>query len=434
MLQHKMFMWRRVIQLSATFLLLLVLVASCKKKDSPLGLNDLDQNNLLNSAQVDTFQLETYTIAEDSVITDNPAFAVLGSYVDPKFGSVNANFYTQLVPSGLNPDFGDLSTITIDSVVLGLEYVGFTGDLYKQTLQVFEMSEDIHLDSTYYQFTTKNVFPTSLIQPNYQAFKPDPNGVTSIGGDTVDTQLRIRLKNSFGKKFMIEAQSGSDVFSSTENFTNYFKGLHVRVNNPGQPAGKGGVFYFNLNDPLSKMTIYYRQDGLDKTYDLLINTDCADFNHVDITNAGTPVQTVINDTVSGMKEYYCQAFRSRAVVNMPSIKNLPKNAVIHKAELLLPIQYQTGSKYIPSTELTISAKVDDALSGIGVFGLMDFFNKQYVVNVRNFMQAYVSGRFDKTELYISPRFFITSAERVIFNGPMTINKKKPRLVVTYTEF
>jgi hypothetical protein len=182
------------------------------------------------------------------------------------------------------------------------------------------------------------------------------------------------------------------------------------------------------------MTIYYRQDGLDKTYDLLINTDCADFNHVDITNAGTPVQTVINDTVSGMKEYYCQAFRSRAVVNMPSIKNLPKNAVIHKAELLLPIQYQTGSKYIPSTELTISAKVDDALSGIGVFGLMDFFNKQYVVNVRNFMQAYVSGRFDKTELYISPRFFITSAERVIFNGPMTINKKKPRLVVTYTEF
>jgi hypothetical protein len=135
-----------------------------------------------------------------------------------------------------------------------------------------------------------------------------------------------------------------------------------------------------------------------------------------------------------MKEYYCQAFRSRAVVNMPSIKNLPKNAVIHKAELLLPIQYQTGSKYIPSTELTISAKVDDALSGIGVFGLMDFFNKQYVVNVRNFMQAYVSGRFDKTELYISPRFFITSAERVIFNGPMTINKKKPRLVVTYTEF
>ena len=188
MLQHKMFMWRRVIQLSATFLLLLVLVASCKKKDSSLGLNDLDQNNLLNSAQVDTFQLETYTIAEDSVITDNPAFAVLGSYVDPKFGNVNANFYTQLVPSGLNPDFGDLSTITIDSVVLGLEYVGFTGDLYKQTLQVFEMSEDIHLDSTYYQFTTKNVYPTSLIQPNYQAFKPDPKGVTSIGGDTVDKQ------------------------------------------------------------------------------------------------------------------------------------------------------------------------------------------------------------------------------------------------------
>lgn len=429
-----MFTWRRVIQLSATFLLLLLIAVSCKKKESPLGLNELDQNDLLNSAQVDTFQLETFTIVEDSVITDNPAYAVLGAYIDPKFGSVNASFYTQLVPSGLNPDFGDLSTITIDSVVLGLEYVGYTGDFYKQTLQVFELSEAIHPDSTYYQFTTKNVYPTSLIQPNYQAFKPDPNGVTVVGGDTVDTQLRIRLKNAFGKKFLIEAQSGSDAFSSVDKFTNYFKGLHVRVNNPGQPAGKGGVFYFNLNDPMSKMTIYYHQNGLQKTYDLLINSDCADFNHVEINNTGTPVQTVINDTASGLKEYYCQAFRSRAVINMPTIKNLPKKAIIHKAELLLPIQYQTGSKYIPSTELTVSAKVDDVLSGIGVFGLFDFFNKQYVINVRNYMQAYVSGRYDKTELYISPRFFITSAERVVFNGPLTINKKKPRLVVTYTEF
>ena len=34
----------------------------------------------------------------------------------------------------------------------------------------------------------------------------------------------------------------------------------------------------------------------------------------------------------------------------------------------------------------------------------------------------------------SPRFFINSAERVIFNGPNTINKSKPKLVVTYTEF
>lgn len=434
MQQNSICTWRRVLQLSATFLLIVLVASACKKKDSSLGMNALDDNDLLNSAQVDTFQLRTYTILEDSVITDNPAYAVLGSYNDPKFGPVNASFYTQLVPSGLNPDFGDLWTVTIDSVVLGLEYVGFTGDFYKQTLEVFEMSEPIHIDSTYYQFTAKNYIPTSLIQPNYQAFRPDPNGVTVIGGDTVDTQLRIRLKNSFGKKFMIEAQSGSDAFSSVDKFTSYFKGLHVRVKNPGQPIGKGGVFYFNLNDPLSKMTIYYHQDGKAKTYDLLINTDCADFNHVEITNSGTNVQAVINDSTVGMSEFYCQAFRSRAVIDMPSIKNIPKKAIIHKAELLLPIQYQTGSKYIPSTELTISARVDNELAGIGTYGLIDFYNKQYVVNVRNYLQAYVSGQYDKSQLYLSPRFFITSAERVIFNGPTTINKKKPRLVVTYTEF
>ncbi len=426
--------WRKVFRLSATFFLVVSLLISCKKRESNIGKDVLDPNELLGSAQVDTFQLTTFAYAEDSVISDNPAFALLGSYNDPKFGTVNANFYTQLRLSGLNPNFGDLATLAIDSVMLGLEYAGYYGEFSPQTVEVYEMTESIDIDSTYYSFTTKNTSSTDLVEPGYGTFTPNPEGITVIGTDTVDTQLRIKLKNSLGTQMITEASSGGTNFSSNENFLSYFKGLHVRVNNGSQLSGKGGVFYFNINDPLSKLTIYYSQDGEQKTFDLLINSECADFNHVDINNAGKPVENVLNDTISGQTEYYAQAFKSRAVVKIPGMKKLPKNAIIHKAQLVLPVQYQTGAKYLPSDELSVAIQEDGKLSGIGVFGIFDYALKQYTVDVRTYLQALVSGQVSTDELIFSPRLFITSSDRVIFNGPNTINKKKPKLIVTYTTF
>jgi hypothetical protein len=431
---NQRYSWRRVFTLSATFLFTLLIAISCKKKDSNLGKNVLNPDDLLNAAQVDTFTLQTFTIAEDSVITDNPAFCVLGSYNDPKFGTVNANFYTQLRLSGLNPNFGDLNTLTIDSLVLGLEYIGYQGELSRQSLGVYQLTEDLNIDSTYYSFTMKDVQSLNLIEPGYETFRPSPDGITVIGSDTVDTQLRIRLRNSLAQQLVNEAMSGGSNFTTNELFATYFKGLHVRVNNAFQPSGKGAVLYFNLNDPLSKMTLYYTQNGEQKNFDFLINTQCASFNHVEINNIGKPVQNVINDTISGQKEYYAQAFKNRAIVRMAGVKNLPRKSVIHKARLILPIQYQFGSTYAPSNELTVAAMIDGTLTGVGVFGLYDAFNKQYVVDIKNYLQALVSEQISATELILSPRFFITSAERVIFNGPATINKMKPKLIVTYTEF
>jgi hypothetical protein len=426
--------WRKVFGLSATFLITLLVVVACKKKESTLGNDVLDPNSLLNSTQVDTFQLTTFTIAEDSLISDNPAYAVLGSYNDPKFGKVDASFYTQVVLSGLNPNFGDISAITVDSLVLGLEYADYYGELSPQTVEVYQLTEKIHVDSTYYSFQDKAHSSTNLVVPGYETFTPTPDGETIIGEDTVDAQLRIRLNNSLATQLINESVSGGTNYSSIDNFTSYFKGLYVKVNNGSQLSGKGAVFYFNLNDPLSKMTIYYTQAGVQKTFDFLINSECADFNHVDIDNSGKPVQNVINDTISGQTEFYAQAFKSRAIIKIPGLKNLPKKCVIHKAELILPIQYQTASKYSPSDEISVSVRIDNILSGIGVFGFYDNYTKSYTVDCRDYVQALVTGQISTTELILSPRFFITSAERIIFNGPSTINKKKPQIVVTYTQY
>ena len=431
--------WRKGLILSATFFCSIFIIAACKKKVNPIGQSAIDQSELLNSAGVDTFSLTTFTYFDDSVISDNAPFGLLGSYNDPVFGKFNAELYTQFRLGGLNPDFGNMANITVDSFVLGLEYVGSYGSSGIQSIEVYELTQDLHIDSTYYSFTTKTTNAWNLVSPGTGSINLNPTNLTVIGQDTVDSQLRIRLNTSKAKTMLIEAASGSGSFVDNEAFLSYFKGLHIKTNNGFQSSGEGGVFYFNLTDPLSKLTIYYTQSGVQKTFDFLINSSCADFNHVDIDTSGitgTQVQAVVNDTISGQSEFYSQAFGRRAVVHMDGINNIPVNAIIHKATLELPVQYQTGAKYSPGFDISVSTLLAEGSTDIFAVTTAEYndFSKSFKIDLRSYVQAVVSGELKNTGLIFSPLLFNTSADRIIFNGPQSSNKAKPRLSILYTEF
>ena len=149
--------WRKGLVLSATFLFALFLSVSCKKKVNSVGQNTIEQNELLSSSGVDTFSITTYTISDnlDSLVTSNAVYGVLGSYNDPVFGPANAQIYTQVRLKAFSPNFYPSvdDTITIDSVVLGLEYAGFEyADYYGltgiQKVDVYEITENVGLIDT----------------------------------------------------------------------------------------------------------------------------------------------------------------------------------------------------------------------------------------------------------------------------------------------
>jgi hypothetical protein len=420
--------------LKALSVLIVLMLFSCKKRESSVGKEVLNQNDLLGSHQMDTFQLITYSLAEDSVISDNPTYALLGAYSDPVFGSVNANFYTQIRLSALSPNFGDPSKLSVDSVVLSLQYAGIYGELTPQKIAVYQLTEPLSLDSTYYSFSNKTHSGQNLVEQGFETISPNPYGSVVVGKETVSPQLRIRLKNSLGMALITEAMSGGGNFSSDTQFSNFFNGLHVRMENSSLGSGKGGVLYFSLNKPWSKLTIFYTVSGQQKSFDFIINDKCADFNHVDINNAGTSVESALNNSLLGNSEYYAQAFKTRAVVKIPGMKFLPSTTIIHKAQLILPTQYQTGSKYQPPKELNTLIKQGNLFVSVSDVSIYDFSLKQYVIDLRDHLQAIVNKNYTGDELILSPRMFITSSDRVIFNGPNTINKKKPKLIVTYTTF
>ena len=410
---------------------------SCKKKEYQLGSDVIDQETLLEGTSVDTFDINSYTILEDSIISDNASNVLLGSYNDPLFGEFSSSFYTQLRLAGVDPNFGDPSSIVIDSFVLGLEYLGYYGELDEQTFEVYELNESLSIDSTYYSFNTIGHNGINLVPTELSTITPKPLDPTVIGGDSLASQLRLYLDTNLARSLIVEATSGSSTFSSNEAFLEFFKGLYITTNNPSQAQGEGAAFYFDINDPSSKATIYFHQDTVATTYDLLINSECADFTHVQINNSGTAADQVIQDSTLGNYTYYAQAFNNRAALSIPGLQYLPENIVIHRADLELPIQFQTGYKYQPGINISVATRADSAstdLLNVGVIGIYDDFNKRFNINIREYTQAIVNKTLPLTELVVSPLYFINSAERIVFNGKNTINKEKPRLVLTYTSY
>ena len=77
---------------------------------------------------------------------------------------------------------------------------------------------------------------------------------------------------------------------------------------------------------------------------------------------------------------------------------------------------------------------DDRLYSIGTLGEYSSSQKAFTISIREYIQSVILGEIENTELILSPFFFISSADRIIFNGKQTLNKAKPKLDIVYTEF
>lgn len=425
--------WRRILSFSACFLLATAVSVSCKKTAAKFGTDALSPEDLLASGGIDTFSLKTYTVIEDSIPTDNQLHALCGSMHDPKMGIVNAGFNTQFeFPGEITHALG--SVPIIDSVVLSLEYVDYYGKLDAQTFQVFELTSDLDVDETYYKFTTTSHQLTDLVLPSSATQVPNLDDEVVIApGDTAPPQLRLHLDNAWGQNMINEAINGS-AFENTDDFQDFFRGFKVQVQETNPAPGSGGILYFDLNSNKSGVTFYYKIQGdtTQYSFNIVIGSDCADYNEVDVDNSSYHVTDVINDHNNGLTQFYAQAFESRAVVEFPSIKDLPKNCIIHQALLVLPVAYQTGNDYYPSTSLNVLIETDN----YAAFGTTTYQGeeKRYVIDIKNYVQSIVDGESENEGLFLNPYYFGASAERIVFNGAGSSYKSKPKLIIKYTQF
>ena len=433
--------WRTVSKLSATFLLSITLLASCKKEDSAVGAG-INPNGL-SIFTTDTFTVKTYSEEVDSITTDETSVSLLGAYNDPEFGIVNCGIATQIRLSSESPNFGTVTDV--DSVVLSFAYssIKYYGNIADLSFEVFEISDDlVRDDQDYYAFSPVTTIGSNLILAGYETITPKPYTDVVVGGDTLSPQLRINLDPSFGQTLIDNASQ----MTTNTTFTSYFKGLYVKVTDPSSlNSEEGSVLYFSLEDALSKLVLYYKNDALEnKTFTFNINSKCARFNKITFDKSGTDVQNTLDNPENGGEKFYMQSSSIRAIVELPHILDFykDKKRIINKAMLIVPVQDFQPDVFDPTVSLFIAKVKSNLVSDLTLdypnFNSLvtyDEDNKEFKFLLTREIQAILNGERENTGFRIYPgSFFGSSIERIIFSGANSSSKHKTRLEITYTEY
>ncbi len=255
---------------------------SCKEPDV-IGLEIQPPNDKPNVAICDTSRVDVYILKEDSLRTDHLSSNLLGSYCDQTFGTSSAGFYSQFrLPSTIT-SFGT-STI-IDSVVLVFKYGGYYGDaITPLTFHVYELTESIYSDSTYYSNKIKANNGNDLANIT---MVPKTNDSIIIGGTKTSPHLRIKLDTIFGRKIL---NATTDQLSDNSKFLDFFKGLYIKTDSiTGNNTGT--ILYLSSvsSSFVSGIILYYRNndDTLKHNYTIAVDYNCANYNYFthDYTNA-----------------------------------------------------------------------------------------------------------------------------------------------------
>jgi hypothetical protein len=165
--------------LSLSFFLILLAFTSCKKINEA---TELGADLIPAVDNINTFDLSLNTITDNKLFNDTAELGLLdpisiGNLSDPEFGSTVASGYFSISRSayGFYPFIATRpDSVTIDSVVLSLGYVGYYGDTNStQTVRVFEIdpSSDFN-DTTLYKYSSSpSLFKTSGTQLGSKTFR-----------------------------------------------------------------------------------------------------------------------------------------------------------------------------------------------------------------------------------------------------------------------
>jgi hypothetical protein len=426
--------------LTAAFFL--SLLTSCKKNDD-FGLPVQPQEDQLQGMLAENFTLNTHTVLADSLRSDELDQVMLGQINDPVFGVTKSGFYTQIRLEANAPGF-DPADIIVDSIVLHLPFAGYYGNVDEQTFHVYEVLDTMSKDSAYYTNTTLDVDPTDLVESGYGTFTPnivdyyeDP-----ITGDSTIPALRLRLKNSLAQRFIDEGP-GSNLNDNT-TFTNWFKGLYITAD----AAGEGGLFYFDLLEENTEVTMYYREISTGDTirFSFLINENAARFTSVSHDYSGTVIAQQLADTTLGQNFFYLQGGAGlSAELRIPDLSSITADGpvVVNLAELTLPVQYFNLDPFAPAPQILILGLDEDGESylltdindgDVTFGGTYDDSRKLYRFSIGRHINQVLNGTKPNYGFKIVVVASAITAYRSIMSGANSDNRDKPKLSIIYTKY
>jgi hypothetical protein len=396
---------------TAIYLLLAVLFACDDPDIIGLDLPGSETFTITNDS-IENFTIKT--ISEDSLRSDESQSLLLGEINDPTFGNNKGSFCTQILLPYNNIDAID--GIEIDSVFLTYSISGHYGDLNESEdlqISVFQISEDIYKDSSYYSNSSFNYSSINLA-----------TNLSINEGDSVNSSyINIQLDNNFGEMLMDE--TGGNNMIDNDAFLEFFKGFYVEA------TASNTILYLNPTADKSRFSIYYHETGIDTavSFDFEIGGDAARinlFNEKDTNNITPGVNEIFIQSMAGYKAEF-------DFTNLEDIQTELIGKAINR--VTIDFEVSENSDYPPHEKLYLVRETNEG----GIVFLTDFTiegdehfggdlnNNIYSFNItRYFVQLLTNDQYTN-KLYILPVLGSANANRTI------LDKSKISISIIYTE-
>lgn len=261
---------------------------------------------------------------------------------DPYFGKTKADIFMEFKPPSFPVKIADhdANGLIVDSVVMVLHYVYSYGDTnVVQKAMVYPLEDRFKVDSSY---TTCDAFQYRSTLLGEKTYTPARfKDSIPVSGDKVANQLRIPIDKFLAEGWLTNA---STTLASDSAFKLFNKGFAIISD---QGIGGNAINYFDLSNPNTKLSIYYRTTKGDKKdttimHFPLTNTS-GEANFVKRERGTSEITNHLTQPVEGNEEIYIQSSPGNyAELTIPALSNL-SNRVIHRAELIVEQVYSSNT-------------------------------------------------------------------------------------------
>lgn len=425
---------RRSLQIAS--LALLFLLPSCTEPDL-IGL-DLQPVSETPGVSIDTLDVESYVVVEDSLIMWSPLKNLiesptlfLGTYDDPYLGKTQAGTVAQIRLGNTITSTTFAGATTPDSVVLSFLYRDINGDTTSMHhISVYELNEKLYNDSTYYSART---YARSANTIGHADLIPSLTDSPTVNNVKAAPQLRIPIDTAFGGRLMRDYISNPSTFASNTAFTDYFKGI-VMVDSAD---GLGSIVTLTSTSSVHLLTIYFSGN---KSYQFLIDagavrTSFFSHQYLPMNLDNIPDDDLVVASMAGLKD-------SLVINNIASLYD-DGPVSISSARLIFQLKDGSGTNnFEPHNNLLVfgsdslgnnvaTADANETSSYFG--GLYDETQNKYTFNVARYVQQtlkkVVQNGGTDYGLFLVAGGSTSNARRSVVKGRGAI-----KLIVTKTKF
>lgn len=390
-------------------LMLLGCLCSCTNEESDLGLNIVNNDTGYNGTRYSFTADRALSVRDDTLITSNYGFCIIGNYHDATFGNVSSTLFTQIALPD-NSGSINFNEVIIDSVVLTLvkdQLYPDTNQTYNFHFEVMQLAEALQSDSVYFSY--------SELPVNSSAVFFDDNVSVSPDKDTI----RLKLNSSINPVLTQNA--------SADEFSENAKGLRIRLTD----AGDEGMLSLNLSATATCLTVFYRNttaDTVESEYPFLAGTSTSHFTQFthnytgSVTNGADSIDNSPILYLEPLAGYNIRVYFDNAVRTFVAAHPY---AVVHYAELLMPVATSADAMKpgciiaMSDYRASVGTPIIDYYTS-GVDGNYNSDSNYYRLRVTRYLQDLLRNGGDTgTTLLLDSR--LSNASRTFINGPAASN-------------